>query len=174
MTRLLLANGTRILALVAAVTFGGTFSAWAASGGNKSEMGHSCKHHDHGDHHGGGRHHDHGKRGAQSEERFNMIDANGDGSISMEELQSATQAPFAEADADGDGSISREEMRSYLMDQQARRVEKMLDRLISQWDENGDGAVSAEEFGGKRNPGRMFERLDSDGDGSISMEEFTR
>ncbi len=180
MTNSWLTKGAGILAVMAMAMLGGTASAWADSDGNKNAKSQCDKHHDGSRHHGHGKYDGHGKHhgkdmhGARSEERFSLLDADGSGSISLEEFEAAGRAPFVEADADGDGSISREEMRSYLMGMQAERMEKMLDRMISRWDEDGDGAVSAEEFGGKRNSMKQFERLDDDGDGSITMDEFTR
>jgi hypothetical protein len=40
------------------------------------------------------------------------MDTDGDGAVSLAEMQSALEAHFARADADGNGSVSREEMEA--------------------------------------------------------------
>lgn len=44
-----------------------------------------------------------------------------------------------------------------------------LKRMINEWDKDGDGQISKDEFTG---PERMFERGDSDGDGILTSEEL--
>lgn len=102
---------------------------------------------------------------------FATLDADGDGQITMEELQAQGAARFADADTDGNGSLSLEELTAAAEERRESRIQRMLDRL----DANEDGELSQEEMqaarGGDRAE-RMFERADANDDGTISQEEF--
>ncbi len=105
---------------------------------------------------------------------FEEVDLNGDGAVTLEELQGAGEARFANADTDGDGVLSRDE----LIAGAAERFEARIDRMIERADSDGDGAISQEEMAeardGRRgpNPERIFERMDADEDGQVTQEEF--
>lgn len=100
---------------------------------------------------------------------FEEVDTNGDGLITLEEMQAAAAARTAEIDTDGDGFVSAEELAEIAKRDVSDRVAKMLERR----DENGDGQVSLEEMQpSAERQERMFERLDEDGDGAISEEEL--
>lgn len=116
-------------------------------------------------------------RAGRGAEVFAELDANGDGALSLEELQDRPSR-FDRADADGDGVISRDEMLA----QATERAEAGVDRFFDRFDANGDGAVSEDEIAEVRDnnredqrteaAARIFERMDADGDGQISAEEF--
>ena len=53
-----------------------------------------------------------GPRGGIAAMDFATVDANADGSITLEELQALPAAKFAEADTDGDGVLSAEELNA--------------------------------------------------------------
>ena len=104
---------------------------------------------------------------------FATLDTNGDGALTLEELQARGEARFAEMDTDGDGALSAEELIAQANAQAEDRVARMIERM----DENGDGALQADEMKprgdrGERNMDRMFDRMDADEDGVISAEEF--
>ncbi|MEX3014617.1 EF-hand domain-containing protein [Gymnodinialimonas hymeniacidonis] len=111
---------------------------------------------------------------------FQELDADGNGAVTLEELQAAGEARFARADTDGDGALSREE----LIARGEARIEARVDRMLERLDANGDGQLTeaemeeAREGRGHRHgrggpsPERMFERLDADGDGSVTEAEF--
>jgi Ca2+-binding EF-hand superfamily protein len=95
------------------------------------------------------------------------IDANGDGSIDLAELQAvrpnATVEQFNAADKDGNGLLSREEIRGFARELRGPPV-----------DANGDGAVSFEELQARR-PNitqEQFTALDADGSGGLSRAEL--
>lgn len=114
--------------------------------------------------------------GPRERASFEELDTNGDGAITMEEMQARGDARFAATDTNSDGLLSAEEMMAASEKAKSRRVERMISKL----DANDDGQLSMEEFqaarGGKDKgegrKGRGFERLDTDGNGSISKEEF--
>lgn len=101
---------------------------------------------------------------------FATLDANGDGALTLDELQARGAARFAEADANGDGALSAEEMVAAAEARNADRVARMIERH----DENGDGLLQQDELPtrGQDRAERMFERADANDDGTISEEEF--
>lgn len=141
-TRLLLASGT--LALGAAVFAGASVAdGW-------------------GRHHGGGHH------GGGAMRLFEQFDANQDGRLTQAEIDQVRQSRLAEFDQDGDGSLSLEEYQALWMD--AMR-ERMVDRFQAH-DDDGDGMITAEEFGQPFD--RMVSRFDQNGDGEVTLDEVRR
>jgi len=115
-----------------------------------------------GRHHGGSGHHG----GAGGERLFETFDANQDGTLTQAEVDQARQAQLAEFDANGDGSLDLEEYQALWLD--AMR-ERMVDQFQAH-DDDGDGVVTAEEFGERF--GGIVTRLDDDGDGEVTMDEL--
>ena len=101
---------------------------------------------------------------------FSMLDADGDGNLTLAEMQAQRDARFGTADANGDGGLSAEELIAVASERQADRITRMLERF----DANEDGLLQEAEMpqrGGDRAE-RMFERVDADGDGMITEAEF--
>ena len=115
---------------------------------------------------GGGWHRGHGSHGSPGQSLFDTFDANQDGTLTQAEVDQARQAKLAEFDSDGNGSLSLEEYQALWMD--AMR-ERMVDRFQGH-DDDGDGLVTAEEFG--MDYSRIISRLDQDGNGEVTMEEL--
>jgi hypothetical protein len=69
-------------------------------------------------------------------------DADNDGRISQAEFVDGRLARLTAADANGDGSVTREEMRTVT---QARRAER-TDKRFAKLDADGNGAVTRAEF----------------------------
>ncbi|WP_067289302.1 EF-hand domain-containing protein [Sulfitobacter sp. EhC04] len=111
---------------------------------------------------------------------FGDIDADGNGSITQEEIAAHAAARFAATDTDGDGFLTPEEMSAA---RDAMRLERSA-RMVKELDTDGDGALNAQELaaGGEGRAGkgrsgkwqaRMMDRMDSDKDGKLSLEEMT-
>ena len=97
------------------------------------------------------------------------LDANQDGTVTMEEVTAEAKAVFDGYDADGDGRMTEAEMTTG-----KSGVRSALNGFVKQhnleMDRDRDGTVSAEEMAGKF---RSFvERQDRDGDGNLSPAEY--
>ncbi|MEM8658939.1 MAG: calcium-binding protein, partial [Pseudomonadota bacterium] len=90
-------------------------------------------------HHRGG---DGGDRAGRLMRFMETFDANADGSLTQEEIDSTRAERLAEFDADTDGVLTLEEFQALWLD--AMR-ERMVDQFQSH-DDDGDGQVTAEEF----------------------------
>ncbi|MGH6896233.1 MAG: EF-hand domain-containing protein [Geminicoccaceae bacterium] len=112
----------------------------------------------------GGGHHGRGHQGGAW--LFENFDANDDGRITQVEIEEVRQGQLEEFDADGDGSLSLEEYQALWLD--AMR-ERMVDRFQAH-DDDGDGLVTVAEFG-ERFDG-IISHLDDDGDGELTMDEL--
>lgn len=109
-------------------------------------------------------------QGGMAQLDFAELDLNGDGMLSMDELQAMAETRFAAIDADGDGGLSQEE----LLAAANRAAGDRAANMIARFDANGDGLLQIDEMprrGGERGA-RMFSRLDADSDGMISEAEF--
>tara|TARA_R110002051_G_scaffold74641_3_gene135963 strand:- start:2761 stop:3240 length:480 start_codon:yes stop_codon:yes gene_type:complete len=102
---------------------------------------------------------------------FATLDADGNGSLSVAELETARTSRFAEMDTDGNGAISLEELTAAQAHMAVQRAEQMLSRM----DANEDGALQADEMKPRgASAERMLSRIDADDDGEISEEEFDK
>lgn len=101
---------------------------------------------------------------------FSDLDADGDGQLTMEEMNNMRQNRFQAADANSDGILTREELTAHAQG----KVEEHVARMLERKDADGDGALSLEEMqSGRHAHGqRLFERADANSDGAISEEEF--
>lgn len=125
------------------------------------------------------------------QDRFQQLDADGNGAITQAEFQAHAEARFAKVDADGDGFVTGEELKAAGDARRADRAAKMVERF----DTDGNGSLDASELeamgdkhGGKRGGkeggkhghkggdkgARMIERMDANDDGKLSMEEMTQ
>jgi hypothetical protein len=110
-----------------------------------------------------------GPRGGHERPSFSELDANGDGVITLAEMQNQAQAKFSAADTNGDGQLDASELNAAAARAQARRIE----RLIARKDTNGDGLLSLAEMGPRDGGGaRLFARVDTDGNGEVTQAEW--
>jgi Ca2+-binding EF-hand superfamily protein len=81
-----------------------------------------------------------------------MLDADGDGNVTPQEMREQMQAKLTEYDSDGDGTLSISEFETL---HSAMIREKMVDKF-QHLDANGDGAITNDEMTA---PAKKMERM---------------
>jgi len=130
-------------------------------------------------------------------EAFVSLDTNGDGFLTLEELQKGVESNckmlegvnleqvMAAIDANHDGRLEYTEFIAAAMDEKVQNHEDMCWRAFKAFDANNDGKISLDEmnhvlqedemehtFPGSRKASFYFKRMDQDGDGEVCFEEF--
>ncbi len=162
------------IAIAAAIALAGTAvagTAWAHREGHGYGGGHGMHgggHHGmmggggygmHGKHHGGG----HGRHiGRYMMERY---DANKDGKLTQDEINSNREAWLKEFDANNDGKLSLDEFKQLYLKARAERIV----REFQQFDRDGDADVTLDEY--QRPLADLVERMDRNGDGALSKDD---
>lgn len=93
-----------------------------------------------------------------------MMDADGDGEVTPEEMRGMMQAKLTEHDTDGDGSLSIDEFEAL---HSAMMREMMVDRF-QHLDADGDGAVTSEEM---MAPAAKMERMHKMREGMMQRQD---
>ncbi|NJM84204.1 MAG: hypothetical protein HC844_18730 [Tabrizicola sp.] len=96
---------------------------------------------------------------------FGQVDADGNGSVTQEEIDAFRTAKVGQADASGDGALSIEEFDTLYREFTRSRMVDMFQEL----DADGDGSVSAAELDAR--VGDVVNRLDRDGDGALTLQD---
>lgn len=110
-----------------------------------------------------------GQRGHMHiENMIDTYDQNGDGAITQVEIDTVRAARLTEFDSDGNGTLNLAEYQSLWLD---AMHERMVDRFQGH-DDDGDGEITAEEFG--EGQARMVRRMDRNDDGQIDPTDFER
>ncbi|MDA8584907.1 calcium-binding protein [Rhodobacteraceae bacterium] len=102
---------------------------------------------------------------------FETLDADGSGEITAEDLKALRDARFAELDTDGNGSASEAEYTAAAASRAGEQAAARFARL----DADGDGTLSRDVLENRRGRGiseRMITRFDADNSGGVSAEEF--
>ncbi|WP_295537061.1 hypothetical protein [uncultured Thioclava sp.] len=103
---------------------------------------------------------------------MNEVDTNGDGAISLEEIQAKRAADAKALDANGDGMISKDELVNFELAKEKTRIEARVAQRFAAQDVNGDGELSAAELIERPLPMQMFQRIDRNNDGVLSADEL--
>lgn len=114
--------------------------------------------------------HDRGDKGPKMS--FETLDVDGNGEISLEDMQEMAKTRFAMTDADQDGFVTVEELTAHREANMGNKGAKRVNRMFSKMDKDGDGKLTFEELTAKMSSGKLIERLDQDGNGTVSAEEF--
>ena len=114
------------------------------------------------------------RRGAGFEQMIAEFDANGDGAITQEEVDTVLAERFAAADTNGDGLLSADEAFAAAEARRAERMRTRTESMVSRLDADGDGLLSADEVASGGPASRIFDRLDANDDGTLSAEELER
>ncbi|MEM7490041.1 MAG: EF-hand domain-containing protein [Pseudomonadota bacterium] len=117
---------------------------------------------------------------SQVEDFARALDADGDMSISAEELRTATMEIFPSADTDGSGAVDRAEFVGWkygLADMAAFRgrdqgFDAAMGVVFDLFDRNDDGGLDPAEM--EEGMMRSLAYADTDGDGAMALEEFYR
>lgn len=99
---------------------------------------------------------------------FAQIDADGNGSVTQEEVDAFRAAKVAEADVSGDGALSIEEFDTIYREFTRSR---MVD-MFQDFDADGDGVISPEEADARF--GDVVDRMDRDNDGALTLTDRAR
>ncbi|MCG6882965.1 MAG: calcium-binding protein [Silicimonas sp.] len=102
---------------------------------------------------------------------FEELDVDGSGEITAEDLTALRDNRFSDLDANGDGSVNLDEFKAAQVARAEERATEMFERL----DADGDGVLSRDVLERGRGDARgirMIERFDADNSGGVSAEEF--
>lgn len=171
------------IAIAAAIALAGTAiagTAWAhreghgygggygMHGGGKHGGGHHGMMHGGGKHggwHGGGNGRGHGMR-HRARHMMERYDANKDGKLTQDEINSNREAWLKEFDVNNDGKLSLDEFKQLYLKARAERIV----REFQQFDRDGDAGVTLEEY--QRPLADLVERMDRNNDGAISKDDM--
>lgn len=108
--------------------------------------------------------------GKRQQRLLERLDANKDGTISLEEFQppGKHRGPMEKADSNNDGAVTLEEMQAMRAAKMAEHDARMTERF-TMMDSNDDGAVTQEEA-----RQAMFNHMDVNQDGQLSAAELRR
>lgn len=99
------------------------------------------------------------------------MDTNGDGKVSLQEMEAKKVAKSMRLDANGDGRLTKAEYSAAMMRRfeakgmDAARAQAKINKLFAKTDLNGDGFLSPEEI--KQATARRFAKMDANGSGYI-------
>ena len=108
----------------------------------------------------------HGERHGGMMPPLEMLDADKNGDVTLEEFTKVANERFASADADKDGKLTVAEVAGEI---EKMRAEQMAKRMIARFDANDDGVLTAEESANAQK--KMFAMLDKNDDGKIVQSE---
>jgi Ca2+-binding EF-hand superfamily protein len=98
--------------------------------------------------------------------RFDRMDKDSNGDITLDEFSAAMANRMTEADTDHDGKVTVAELAAEI---EKMRAERMAKRIIDRFDTNGDGVLTKAEVESRQK--KMFALLDRNDDGKIEKSE---
>ena len=104
---------------------------------------------------------------------FARIDADGDGKVTLAEMQKAAADHFAQVDANKDGRVTKEELASFGEQMRSKHEgdrSARMDERFTERDTNKDGKLSRQEV--QRMPDQFFARVDTNKDGFLTKDEL--
>ena len=110
-----------------------------------------------------------GHGGGGQGQRFEKMDTNGDGSLTVDEFVGAATSRFDKADTNSDGVLSKDELVQRMM---RKRLEHRAERMIKRMDYNGDGKVTKDEIESRTR--KRFALMDGNDDGKVDKSEMKR
>ncbi len=116
----------------------------------------------------GGFGHQGGPGGGQGLRMLERLDADGDGAVTQEEIDTVLAGSLAEFDASGDQSLTLDEFQGLWLDHMR---ERMVDHFQFH-DADGDGLVTEAEL--DRPFSDLVSRMDRNGDGQLSLDDHPR
>lgn len=107
------------------------------------------------------------------DDRFNRMDTNSDGALSMDEVKGPLAKKFEELDTDGDGSLTKEEIAAIKGQRDGENRPEPGERFDTA-DTDGNGSLSLSEIQAAKNNrmAKNFDKIDADGDGELSKDEL--
>jgi hypothetical protein len=102
---------------------------------------------------------------------FSRIDADANGSISEQEMETWRSKAVFRLDANSDGKVTKDEVDAHLAQRQTEGGQAPdSSQFFSTYDTNGDGAIDEEEL--RTGGSQRFQTADTDANGELSAEEW--
>lgn len=124
---------------------------------------------------GGGWGHGHGHGRGHGKRMTRMLmkaDANKDGEITMEEIETLRDERFGRFDSNDDGVVEAAEIEAKLRARMEERLQRRIKRMTRRFDADRDGKITKEEF--NRFARERFTWADLNDDGKIAEDELPR
>ncbi|MHB9027055.1 MAG: EF-hand domain-containing protein [Armatimonadota bacterium] len=110
-----------------------------------------------------------GPQGQKPQSPFEMMDANKDGAVTLDEFSAKPLARFAELDANKDGKVTKAEIDKAVADLREKMKQRM-EEMFTKLDKNADGVIGKDEVPPKAQD--KFQKMDTNNDGQVTKAEF--